>query len=93
MLCPHCRHAHGLHSGPGHDGRAADGKLLAPDYEAGKCHQGDCPCPGWYPDTTPLELVAATLAARAARNALAEPPFALTPSIGKGKDAIQQELF
>ena len=85
MLCPHCHHSHGLHSAPAEDGRAADGRLLAPDYEAGKCHQGECPCHGWYPDATVLQLTAATMRARAERNTMAEAPFALTAEIGKRK--------
>jgi hypothetical protein len=93
VLCPHCRHSHGLHSGPGHNGRAADGRLLAPDYEAGKCHQGECKCPGWYPDTTPMQLLAATMAARAERNAVAELPFALTAPVARTRRPNQGGLF
>ena len=93
MLCPHCRHSAGLHSDLGQDGRAADGGLLAADYEAGKCHQGDCPCPGWYPDTTPMERMAATMAARTARNkTIAEAPFSLAAPISRG-GSVQGDLF
>ncbi|HEY7192869.1 MAG TPA: hypothetical protein VH439_03935 [Gemmatimonadales bacterium] len=101
MLCPHCRHAEGLHSGPAHDGRTADGRLLAPDYVAGQCGQSTrnpdgtwtpCPCPGWYPGCTELELMAATMRARAERNAVADAPFALTPEPAR-RTAIQGDLF
>ena len=93
MRCPHCHHSDGLHSAPSEDGRAADGQLLAPDFVAGKCHQGECPCPGWYPNTTPMELVAATMRARAERNTVAEPPpFRLTAEIARRKPA-QRDLF
>lgn len=92
MLCPHCHHRDGLHSRPAEDGRAADGRLLAPDYEAGKCHQGDCPCPGWYPGATVLQLTAATMRARAERNTIADPPFSLT-SEAATRGAVQKTLF
>jgi len=91
-----------LHSRPAADGRAADGKLLAPDYEAGKCGQAHmntdgtftpCDCPGWYPGTTPMQLMAATMAARAARNAVADVPFALTPPVANDPKAKQRDLF
>jgi len=94
MRCPYCRHSDGLHSGPGENGRAADGQLLAPDYEAGKCHHSpQCNCPGWYPGLTTLQLVAATMAARAARNAVAEAPFALTAPVARTRRPKQEELF
>lgn len=92
MRCPYCNHSAGLHSGLAENGRAADGKLLAPDYEAGKCHQGECSCPGWYPGASVLQLTAATIAARAARNEVADLPFALTPEIGRRK-TVQGDLF
>lgn len=92
MLCPHCRHSDGLHSRPAEDGRAADGGLLAADYEAGKCHQGDCRCPGWYPGATVLQLTAATMRARAERNTITAAPFSLTAPISLRK-AKQTTLF
>ena len=67
--------------------------ILSPDYEAGKCHQGTCHCPGWYPNTTPMELVAATMRARAERNALADVPFALTPPIARTRKPDQGALL
>lgn len=42
--------------------------------------------------TSPLRLTAATIAARAARNAVADLPFALTPPIAK-QGSVQGELF
>src|SRR5215510_15120180 len=102
MICPYCRHSEGLHSRPAPDGRAADGRLLAPDYEAGKCGQAhlnpdgtwtECDCPGWYPNSTAMELMAATMAARAARNAVADVPFALTPPIARAATPKQEDLF
>lgn len=95
MLCPYCHHSDGLHSRPSPDGRAADGRLLAADYEAGKCHAAGpdfCACPGWYPGTTELERVAATIAARAERNQLAEVPFALAAPVSQRRQK-QGDLF
>lgn len=92
MLCPYCHHSDGLHSRPAADGRAADGKLLAPDYEAGKCHHGDCACPGWYPGCDAMQLTAATMRARAERNAVADAPFSLTAPVSLRKSK-QGELF
>lgn len=92
MRCPHCGHSDGLHSRPAPDGRAADGRPLAPDYEAGKCHQGMCACPGWYPGATDLELTAATMAARALHAQLAAVPFSLTAPISTRR-AKQGGLF
>lgn len=92
MRCPHCHHGEGIHSGPGFDGLSEDGQLLAPDFVAGRCHQGDCRCPGWYPDTTDLELVAATMRARERRNQLGEVPFSLTAEPAR-RDDVQLELF
>ena len=102
MRCPHCRHSDGLHSGPGEHGRAADGGLLAPDYECGRCDHSTrnddgtwtrCACPGWYPGLTAMQMTAATIAARAARSELAEVPFALTPPVARQRRPAQGDLF
>jgi len=102
MLCPHCRHSDGLHSRPSPDGRAADGRLLAPDYQAGQCGQSHreadgtitpCACPGWYPHTTTMELVAATMRARAEHTAVADAPFSLTPPLARAPRGSQGNLF
>jgi hypothetical protein len=74
MICPHCRHSDGLHSGlAAGDGLADDGEVLAADYVAGQCGESTrrpdrswepCPCPGWYPNTTRAQLDQATTLAR-----------------------------
>ena len=91
-----------MHTGPGKHGRGADGGRLSADYECGKCGQAalnddgswtPCPCPGWYPGLTAMQMTAETIAARAACNQLADaPPFALTPPIGKRRP-VQLKLF
>jgi hypothetical protein len=57
-LCPYCRHNDGLHSAPSVNGLTDDGRPLAADFRAGRCHQAtrvggkwvECPCPGWHPN-------------------------------------------
>ena len=102
MLCPHCRHSEGRHTGPGTHGRGGDGGRLSFAYECGKCGHATrsddgsstpCSCPGWYPDLTAMQLTAATIAARAACNQLADPPpFALAPPVGRRR-SVQLKLF
>jgi hypothetical protein len=102
MLCPHCRHSEALHTGPAE--RAGRGSAGRPsvDYECGKCGHAtlnddgsrtSCPCPGWYPGLTTMQLTAETLAARATCNQLADPPpFALAPPVGRRRP-VQLKLF